>query len=87
MPPKGAGLPPLNPRAAVLPPPGCKRQAPKTFGQSRIYFCDQRFRLLPKIGDRVDIGFAYKKQNAKEVWNNLVERALKLNPKTNTPMA
>ena len=59
--------------------PGTSR-APLVYGNSKVYFGKNRFRLLECIGDRQDVSYSYKVEEPKEVWKVLAKRLKELNP-------
>ena len=61
--------------------PGTKGRAPMVFGNSKVYFAKNAFRLK-KIGDRQDVQFSHKVKDPKEVWKLVVTRLKQLNPKS-----
>ena len=59
--------------------PGESRKEPLRFGSSVVYFSPQRFRLLEHRSDRVDVGYNYKLEGARAVWERVAMRVRKLN--------
>ncbi len=62
--------------------PGTQPRPPLIFGKSKVYFSEHKFRLMERMGDRVDKAFSHKNKDAKEVWKMVVKRLEQLNPHT-----
>ena len=59
--------------------PGTSR-APLVYGNSKVYFGKDKFRLLVTIRDRQDVSYSWKMNGPKEVWQTLAKRLQELNP-------
>ena len=50
------------------------------YGNSKVYFGQDKYRLMERIGDRVDKAYSFKVRDPKEVWKDLAKRLKELNP-------
>ena len=59
--------------------PGTSR-APLVYGNSKVYFGKDKYRLMEQIGNRVDKPYSFKVKDPKEVWKAVAKRLKELNP-------
>ena len=60
--------------------PGEGKRPPLHYGRSVVYFSPDRYRLMKKVGDRVDFPYPYKATSAREAWRQIVAELRRLNP-------
>jgi len=60
--------------------PGSGKRKPLTYGNSKIYFSPDKYRLMEKLSDKVDKQFSHKACDPKEAWARLAKRVRTLNP-------
>ena len=70
----------LKTTASSLVFPGVGKRVPLHYGKSVVYFSPNRYRLMKRMGDRVDKGFEYKACSAREAWRRVAKELKALNP-------
>jgi hypothetical protein len=61
--------------------PGDKKRKPIYYGNSIVYFSPNRFRLMMKKGDRVDVAYSHISFGPRVAWDKLCKDLRKANPK------
>ena len=75
-----AAAKPQTSPSSSLPFPGSKTRPPLAYGNSKVYFGKDKYRLLERIGDKQDKAYSFKVKDPKEVWKTLAKRLKELNP-------
>ena len=75
-----AAAKPQTMSSSSLPFPRTNHRPPLVYGNSKVHFGKDKYRLLERIGDKQDKAYSFKVKDPKEVWKTIAKRLKELNP-------